>query len=158
MGNIELVYGGIELLDYVKPLWEKLNKHHIENSIHFSDRFKKFTFDFRRGLLEEKALRGKIKVILAKDNENDIYIGYCISSIVKSTVDENMYGEIESIFVENNYRKYGIGDMLMKRTLDWMDENNVATKHIIVAAGNEQVISFYERYGFYVKTLKLEQK
>lgn len=33
--ELEFIEGGKEMLDLVKPLWEKLNKHHEENSEYF---------------------------------------------------------------------------------------------------------------------------
>jgi len=32
MNNFEFINGNKELLDLVQPLWEKLNKHHENNS------------------------------------------------------------------------------------------------------------------------------
>lgn len=40
--------------------------------------------------------------------------------------------------------------------LKWMDENSVKTKRVNVAAGND-VLKFYEKYGFKVRSLILEQ-
>ena len=48
MSNINYINGNIELLDSVKPLWEKLNNHHKENSTNFSHNYEMFTFDFRK--------------------------------------------------------------------------------------------------------------
>lgn len=52
---------------------------------------------------------------------------------------------------------YGIGDKLMCRALDWLDFNNCKSKIIGVAEGNDSVIKFYEKYGFYTKTIILQQ-
>ncbi|MDP4147225.1 MAG: GNAT family N-acetyltransferase, partial [Bacillota bacterium] len=89
---------------------------------------------------------------LIKDIEKDIYIGYCIS-----TVNANLIGEIDSLFVHSQYRKLGLGDELMKRALEWLDSNNVKGKKIAVAEGNEGVLDFYKRYGFYKRQMILQQ-
>ncbi len=89
---------------------------------------------------------------MIKDIEKDLYIGYCIS-----TVNKELIGEIDSLFVEKEYRKYGLGDQLMNRALDWLNNNKVKTKIIGVAEGNENVLEFYKRYGFYKRRVILEQ-
>jgi hypothetical protein len=46
----------------------------------------------------------------------------------------------------------------MERALDWMDKKGVKAKKIVVAVGNEDLLSFYERYNFFPRHLILEQK
>ena len=151
MGKFEFVNGSKELLDLVQPLWEKLNKHHEATSNHFSDKFRSLKFEVRK----DKFISGenlKVKIDLIKDKEKTIYIGYCIS-----TIDKDLIGEIDSLFIEDEYRKYGLGDKLMSRSLDWLNSNQVKTKIIGVAEGNESVLEFYKRYGFYKRRVILEQ-
>ncbi|MCG0275390.1 MAG: GNAT family N-acetyltransferase [Thermosediminibacteraceae bacterium] len=69
----------------------------------------------------------------------------------------DLIGEIDSIFVEEKYRNYGLGDRLMKRALEWLNSNHVKTKIIMVAEGNENVLEFYKKYGFYKRRIILEQ-
>ncbi|MEG0774247.1 GNAT family N-acetyltransferase [Clostridium sp.] len=151
MDNFEFVTGSIELLNFVQPLWEKLNKHHEVNSNYFQSKFMNLTFDIRKSnLLNDNNL--KVKVDLIMDIEKGLYIGYCIS-----TVNKELIGEIDSLFVEKEYRKYGLGDKLMNRALDWLNSNEVKTKIIGVAEGNEDVFKFYKRYGFHKRKVILEQ-
>lgn len=94
MNKYEFIDGSIELIDYVKPLWEKLNEHHKINSNYFDYRFSKFKFNDR----ENKFINDNnidVKIDLIKDTERDLYIGYCISTIYKDLV-----GEIDSLFIE----------------------------------------------------------
>jgi len=151
MNNFEFITGSNELLDLVQPLWEKLNQHHKTSSNYFSDRFKNFKYETRK----DKFINGEkvgLKVDLIKDKENVLYIGYCIS-----TINKDLIGEIDSLFIEKEYRKYGLGDKLMNRSLKWFNSNQVKTKIIGVAEGNENVLEFYKRYGFYEKSIILEQ-
>lgn len=140
--DVEYIQGDVELLHEVGSLWEKLNEHHKNNSKHFKEKYSKFTFKDRKKGLIKKSANGKLKVCMAKI-ENEI-VGYCISSIN----DENV-GEIESIYVEPKFRSFRIGDKLITSSLKWMDESKVSSKIIGVSAGNEKVFGFYERYGFY---------
>ncbi|MCQ1531602.1 GNAT family N-acetyltransferase [Lutispora saccharofermentans] len=152
MNRFEFMSGGKELLGFVKPLWEKLNKHHEIKSENFSDKYRNFKFEERKSKFDSYD-NSSIKVDLIKDSENDIYIGYCIS-----TINEKSEGEIDSIFVDGECRKFGLGDRLMGRALEWLDCNNAKKKIIGVAEGNEEVLSFYKKYGFYKRTVILEQR
>jgi diamine N-acetyltransferase len=151
MNNFEFINGGRELLDLVQPLWEKLNKHHEINSNYFSDRFKNLKFEVRKNkFIKDNNL--VVKIDLINDVEKGLYIGYCIS-----TINKELIGEIDSLFVEKDYRKYGLGDKLMNRAIEWLNSNQVKTKIIGVAEGNENVLEFYKKYGFYKRRVILEQ-
>lgn len=151
MDKFEFITGGRELLDLVQPLWEKLNKYHESNSNYFSDKFVKLEYEVRKS----KFIRSEnleIKVDLIKDKEKAMYIAYCIS-----TINKKLIGEIDSLFIEKEYRMYGLGDKLMNRALKWLNSNQVKTKIIGVAEGNENVLEFYKKYGFYKRRIILEQ-
>lgn len=152
MNDFDFVNGSKELLDLLQPLWERLNKHHESNSNYFPDKFRNLTFEVRRNkFINDKNL--EVNIDLIKDKEKNLYIGYCIS-----TVNKDLVGEIDSLFVEEEYRKFGLGDKLMYRALEWLNNNRVKTKIIAVAEGNESVLDFYKRYGFYKRRIILEQK
>lgn len=151
MNNFEIVSGSVELLDFVQPLWEKLKKHHEKNSSYFSDSINVLTFQVRKNkFIKDKTL--KVKIDLIKESKNGLYIGYCIS-----TINEDLAGEIDSLYVDKEYRKYGLGDKLMNSALEWLDSNQVKTKIIGVAEGNENVLEFYKKYGFYKRSVILQQ-
>lgn len=149
MGNFEFIHGDKEILDTVEPLWNKLRKHHEIKSNHFSNTFKNFTFEQRK---KKFSAESNMKVDLIRDKNKDLYIGYCIS-----TISEKLIGEVDSLFVEQEYRKFGLGDSLMKRALEWLNSNKAKTIIIGVAEGNEDVLEFYQRYGFYKRRIILEQ-
>ncbi|MFC1952917.1 GNAT family N-acetyltransferase [Chloroflexota bacterium] len=92
-----------------------------------------------------------LHISLAHDENTGILVGYCVS-----TVTENK-GEIDSIFIDPEYRKNGIGNSLMQRALNWMNNNSVTRKTLNVGAGNDEVFEFYSRYRFYPYRIILEQ-
>ncbi|MCR3757566.1 GNAT family N-acetyltransferase [Clostridium felsineum] len=149
MEEFQFVNGGLELLDLVEPLWEKLNKYHENKAKYFAYRYKKFKFDARRKSFTKANIKA-VNIDLIKKGDN--YIGYCIS-----TINDDKIGEIESIFIEEDYRKFSLGDKLMTRALKWLDENEVKSKRIGVAEGNEKVLEFYKKYGFYKRTIILQK-
>ena len=149
--NINYISGGIELLDEIQPLWDKLNRHHQTISPHFSVEFGTKTFDGRKEKLLKKYAGSEIRIDLAQSN--DRIIGYLISAITLDGV-----GEIELVYIEDSFRGQLIGDELMHRALNWLDGQKVHTKVIAVAVGNERAFSFYARFGFFPRVVKLEQK
>lgn len=142
-------------IDMIEPLWVQLNEHHRTLSPHFSSHYEKMTFEQRKRELLDKAGRGLMRVCLAKDIDADRYVGYCVSSI--SMDGDIPVGEVESIFVENAYRSSGIGDKLMNKAIEWMDSKGADKKKVAIGAGNEGVLPFYARYGFYKRMTVLEQ-
>jgi ribosomal protein S18 acetylase RimI-like enzyme len=142
-------------IDLIKPLWEKLNEHHRKLSPDFSSHYETFTFEQRKGELLHKTKNGLMRIGLANDIDSGRYAGYCVSSLLKDL--GRSVGEIESIYVDSAYRSGGVGDMLMRKTLEWMDSHGADSKKVSVGAGNEEVLPFYARYGFHVRTTTLEQ-
>lgn len=114
--NIRYIVGDVNLLDDIKELWEALNEHHKEKSLHFKEFYNMFSFDTRKADLIKQAQNKHMQVIIAFDDEVQI-CGYCISS-----VDKDNTGEIDSIFVLQSYRGFGIGEQLMQKGLQWMGE------------------------------------
>lgn len=147
MSEFRFVSGGIELLDLVRPLWQMLNEYHKEKSEDFKEQYIGFTFEERKKKLTNSPL---MHVDIVADSNNK-YIAYCIS-----TIDSELVGEIDSLYIKQEARKLGLGDELLKKSLSWMESNQVRKKIITVAAGNEDVINFYNKYGFKKRRIILE--
>lgn len=47
---------------------------------------------------------------------------------------------------------------MMKRALAWMETEKAERVNIAVSIGNEEVLPFYQRYGFFPKHIFLEPK
>lgn len=140
-------------IDIIEPLWKKLRSYHHELSPHFAEKYNEITFQERKRELLKKSMGGSLRVEMAKDEDTKRFIGYCVSSI-----SDEMVGEIDSIYLEDDYRSLGIGNTLMARALNWMDEKGVQNKKIVVAVGNEKLISFYEKFDFLPRHIILENK
>lgn len=139
-------------IDIIQPLWEKLRDYHRELSPNFAKRYIELTFQRRKEELLKKSRNGSLKIDIATDKDTKWLVGYCVSSI-----SEELEGEVDSIYIEEDYRSLGIGKELMERALKWMDRNGVKIKKIGVAVGNEDLLSFYGRYNFFPKHIILEQ-
>jgi diamine N-acetyltransferase len=140
-------------LEIIRSLWIKLKEHHKSFSHYFKDHYAGFTFEQRKQGLVDKSRGGDLRLDLARDQKTGEYIGYCVSTLTGEKL-----GEIESIYIEPPYRRSGVGDGLMQRALQWMDNNQAKKKILGVAEGNENVFAFYRRYGFYPRITVLEQK
>lgn len=149
---IEYSSGDASLLDEVAPLWEKLRSHHVSLATHFAADLAATAFgDRKKGLLAKAGTAG-VRVDLATDDQGGSCVGYCISS-----VDASKGGEVESLYVEAEYRGRGLGDALMQTALGWLRKQDVRSIIIGVAAGNEEAIGFYARFGFHPRAVVLAQ-
>lgn len=153
MVNLTFVDTGPEHLDLIQPLWEKLNKHHLYQKSDFQGHYANFTFQERKEVLLKKAQDGEMIISLAEDKNSEILVGYSIT-----TLSPENEGEIDSIYVEEEYRSLGVGRELMKRSLMWMDEKGAKTRKVVVAIGNPEAVSFYEGYEFRPRSITLEQR
>jgi len=151
--NITYLEGKEELLLYVKPIWENSRDYHSSVSTYFSSEFASKNFELREKEIINKSADGQLKVICAKDLDIDDYVGYCVAVIDKENI-----GEIESIYVNEAYRKKGIASRLMSIALTWMNNNMVKAKRLSVAVGNDTVIDFYKKYDFYPYQIVMEAK
>ena len=150
--SVNFIHGDEALLDQIRILWEALNSHHLELSINFKQYYQDMTFEKRKADLLKKAIAGKMRVDLAVDEVIGQNVGYCVSSL-----NQEKIGEVESIFVDSNYRGSGMGDSLMKKALCWMDQEGAVAKIVEVASGNEEAFYFYAKYGFLPRKTMLKQ-
>jgi ribosomal protein S18 acetylase RimI-like enzyme len=82
--------------------------------------------------------------------EKDLLIGYCVTSLVDGV------GEVDSLFVSENYRKNGIATCLMDTSLNWLKQNNSQETVVKVSVGNEDAFGFYARQGFFPRLIELQ--
>jgi ribosomal protein S18 acetylase RimI-like enzyme len=150
--SIDYVSGNQVLLDDIRFLWEQLNQYMVKCSVGFKRHYLSMTFGKRKCELLEKAAHGEMRVDIAVDKQSNQKVGYCVSGL-----DEAKTGEIESIFVAEDYRGLGVGGTLMQKALAWMDEKAAEKKVVAVGVGNEHAFGFYSRYGFCPRKTVLEQ-
>ena len=100
-------------IDSIGPLWDKLREHQRVRSPHFATHYERRSWPARRSELLAKADEGGLHIDMARDTETGWLVGYCVS-----TVSATREGRLESIYLEPDSRKLGLGDTLMKRALD----------------------------------------
>lgn len=143
MDRVEYITTNERDLEKIRHLWTQLNEHHHDRASHFRLHYEQITFDDRKKSFE----------MVTSTLVTDRFVGYCVSS-----VSQEKNGEIESIFVESDYRSHHIGSDLISRALPWMDICSVRRKRVSVGDGNEEAWDFYRKFGFYRSMTVLEQK
>jgi diamine N-acetyltransferase len=139
-------------LDLIKPLWEKLNQLHFDVSPYFKSRFQNMNWEKRKTKLIEKSREILFEYVV--DKENNTIIGYCISTTNK---EDEKIGEIDSIFIEETYRKSGLGERLMDNAIRWLNSKGTETQKLLVGVGNESVLEYYKRFDFYPLHIVLQR-
>lgn len=134
----------------IKPLWEELNKIHLKDSVYFKDHYTTFNFDKRAA--NWKDIPEENIFILVVDSVEDIPVGYCVSTT------KDQYGEVDSLFLNPDYRGNGLGRQLLKKNIDWLKSKNCRTIRLSVSYGHENVVGFYEKMGLYPRLTVLEYK
>jgi len=148
-----LKMGGEANLDLVRPLWEKLNRMHSELSPHFKQRYQKMDWQWRKAALLKKSKAILLKYVV--DDRGETIVGYCISSIAR---EDETVGEIDSLYIAEEYRKAGIGKLLMFNAIQWLNGRGVKTQRLLVGVGNERAIEYYRQFGFHPLHIVLQKR
>lgn len=70
-------------------------------------------------------------------------IGYCFSSLGKGGT-----GEIDSLYIEPQARRQGIGKQFVEAALRWLVERGCEGIKLWVHPSNTEAMAFYGRLGF----------
>lgn len=138
-------------IDCIRPLWEELNEHHRQRSVHFADFYRQYAWEVRRSELLKKADGGSLFIIMAQGPSGPV--AYCIASIGPDGA-----GEIDSMYVAGDFRGKGTGSRLVETALEWFDRNNAEPVTVAVAQGNEDAFPFYARFGLFPRKTVLQKK
>ncbi|MCG7845274.1 MAG: GNAT family N-acetyltransferase [Methanomassiliicoccales archaeon] len=142
---------GEEGLELIEPLWLQLRQMHRARSTYFRDALGSKSFHQRKDELLEISSKGLLRVELAKDEHGTI-VAYCVASI-----DDELTGEVDSLFVTAAHRGRGIGTRLIEGAMRWMDGLGVRRRVLTAIVGNESIHEFYARFGFRPKNVLLER-
>ena len=79
----------------------------------------------------------------------DKIIGYLAGSInEKGSYEEIQYGEINNMFIKEDYRLYGIGKKLINNFKNYCRNNNISNLKVVASSKNKNAIEFYRKNGF----------
>lgn len=133
-----------ENIDDIENLWNKLHNYHMEISERYRSHHSKFTFNDRKQYILKSP---KLLILTAEDSESNKKIGFCVS-----TINDNR-GEVESLYIDTNYRKMNIGKTFIEMSENWFKKSSVKKYIIGCVYENEKGIEFYKRIGLSPKSV-----
>ena len=87
-------------------------------------------------------------------------IGYFIGKIEKAKpfITPKKIGKISDAFVEEKYRKSGIGKMMFNELIQWFKKNKIKHIELSVDSRNEIGIKAWQKFGFkeFMKKMRLD--
>ena len=138
-----------EDLETIVELWKKQSDYHykIDKERYLSGREREKIIRKRMEKFFEKK-RINRKIFLAIKNGKPI--GYFFGSIRKSPgyMREKKIGEVDLAFVEEKFRRKGIGKILFEELIKWFKKRKIKIVEVTVDSRNEIGISAYKKYGF----------
>ncbi len=122
---------------------------------------------YKPGSEIEKSFRKHLSEIIRKRNVkimvaeiDDKVIGYFIGKIekAKSFIASKKIGKISDAFMEEKYRKSGIGRMMFNELVQWFKKNKIKHIELSVDSRNETGIKAWQKFGFkeFMKKMRLD--
>lgn len=91
-------------------------------------------------------IKDEYVIVAVKSNE---VIGYLAGGIKeKGSYTNIQYGEIENMLVKGEYRKLGIGRMLINNFKEYCKSNKINNIKVVASYKNKNAIKFYHINGF----------
>ena len=147
---MEIVSLSVDELQRIEPLWKELIAFLHRQSTRFKMEFEQKQFASRIQTYLDKVKDGKYLIDVIVDLESNRDIGYCLSSVTKDSI-----GEVDSLYVKEEYRDAHMGTILMQRAMDFFEMHHTIKDVLHVSEGNEHALSFYEKYGFQTRYYQL---
>jgi ribosomal protein S18 acetylase RimI-like enzyme len=90
--------------------------------------------------------------------EDDQVVGYSLSYVTQNppVVKSMESGFISDLAVTTDYRRRGIGGLLLKETLAWFKSRGLKLVYLRVLAKNEGARAFWKKHGFEVASITME--
>jgi ribosomal protein S18 acetylase RimI-like enzyme len=133
----------------IVELWKELmdfNKQYDEHWSRLETGHENFG-DFINSHIADEAF-----CVLVAEADKDI-VGYCLSEIQKcdpQILKIQEYGHISNITVTRNFQRKGIGESLLRKTMDWFSKKGVHRIEVCVGIGNKSARKFWTKMGFTV--------
>lgn len=132
-------------IDQIETLWNELRQHHQDRTIDYTQHYLETTFSKRRA---ELLVKTQMAIFVAEVDGSSI--GFCVVSV------NGTHGEIDSLFVKPDQRECHVGISLMNEGMKWLNLKNLESIRLLVGQGNEEVLSFYEKFGFKTRATMME--
>lgn len=144
MGNIIIRRATIEDLQIVQKLNNKLFELEYENfdpALRVGWPYSKKGIEYFTRMLNDEA------VFIALNN--NIIVGYLAGSInFHPSCATKTLAEIDNMFIEEEYRKSGIGTLLINEFKNYCSNLGIEEMKVTASAKNTNAINFYKKNGF----------
>jgi diamine N-acetyltransferase len=144
MSLFEIRSGGVECLVDCQPLWAAFVQNQAQSAGAMAAGVAAYLQDLMAQGLAAKAAAGKLHVQQAFVAGQAAAIGFCITSLGADRV-----GEVEALYVVADYQGQNLGGQLFQNALAWLDREQAVEQRLVVATGNDSVLGFYAKYGFW---------
>jgi ribosomal protein S18 acetylase RimI-like enzyme len=141
----------LDQIEVLREPLDKLHEYHNSKSKYFSGSYPRLTFEDRIEEYKKNSKIGEYRIELLTDSETNNIIGFCIA------YSKKISGKLEVLFVDEKYRRKGLGVKLMDSAMEWFSENHITDIELTVVYGNEAV-SFYQKLGFYPRSIIMTTK
>ena len=74
------------------------------------------------------------------ENQDKTIIGFCVAT------KKQDHNQISAIYVLPSQQRRGVGQLLMKKALDWFDSQKQVSLNVV--SYNQNAITFYHKFGF----------
>ena len=135
--DIKIIEGGIQQLDSIANLFNKYMVFYEQPS-----NLLKYTTYLRNRIANKDAI-----VFLAIDQKNNA-IGFVLNYHSFSSVSLGKIVVLNDLFVDSDYRKMGVGEKLITRTIELAGEIGAVRVDLGTAKDNSTAQKLYEKVGF----------
>ena len=100
----------------------------------------------------------KNEIVFVAEVEEKI-VGYLAGSICEQTsyITET-FAELDNMYIDENYRRYGIGSLLINEFKKYCREKKIQNIKVTASAKNSRAIQFYMKNGFEDYNITLKYK
>ena len=111
--------------------------------------------DFVRCVGDEKL---RLRVFVATSSTNDALLGFISIGELTNPDVEMKLGGVLDFWVSEEFRKKGIGGMLLDHALDYIKRQGYSHAGLMVSASNYDAIRMYEKRGFKPDRISLTKR
>lgn len=131
-------------VNIIQPLWEALNRYQTTHSKNFAEYYRQLKFDSIRDRFIEKNYR--LEVIYQEETPLGFILGYI----------EDGRGVIEGLYLYDDLRGQGLGTYITERMILWFKVNQVEKIELEILSGSEELMHFYKKFHFKVRSYTME--
>ena len=137
----------------IVELWKEFMDYHKEFDSRFPMRENAY-LSFQNHLKELMTSENKI-VYIALDNDHVVGFATCSINTQAPIWEIEKYGTIDTLVVESQYRRKGIGAKMLSTINEWFGVQSIVRIEVSLAIKNQVAQSFWRKHGYQDHTLRL---